>query len=181
MVSAHLAFYLRIAGVLLPLIFLGTAYALYGTAFWTGLARSVLSVSGATPVQDGGGHGGYSRLGDIEQEGDTEAERPIARTGSSSEIATSNSRTSLLDEEGEGHINGEEDDGGLIAVGYGTATSVLNMSTSLVPILLAGVENVAGYPGLEVVFILLAGFGCIASIILARSYSRCSPKTERCE
>ncbi|RDI86293.1 hypothetical protein Vi05172_g3742 [Venturia inaequalis] len=180
MVSAHLAFYLHIAGVLLPLIFLGTAYALYGTAFWTGLARSILIVSSVTQTQDGG-DGGYSRLGNTEQEGPSETEGPITRTDSGSEIATFNSATSLHDGEDDGHVDGEEDDVGLIAVGYGTATSVLNISTTLVPILLAGVENVAGYSGLEIVFILLAGCGCIASITLVRSYSRYDSKIERRE
>lgn len=148
MTFAHAAFFIRVTGFILPLSSLGVAYALYGTAFWAGLAQSIL----------------YA-----------EDEEPLLHDESSALVSNADG------DEGLSHEATNEDDihhnpaigtaeatSDLVAMGVGIATSLLNLSTAVVPMLLAVVETYAGYPGLEITFIALAGFGCLASFQLTR-------------
>ena len=141
MVIAHLAFYLRVIGPTLPLSLLGIAYALNGVALWAGLARSILHASAKKPLPT---LEGYTHLLNEDREGHDE---------------DVNESVVVSDDMGED----------LGAIGFGIATSVINVSTALIPMLLAGVENRVGYSGLEVVFVALASFGCLACIVLART------------
>src|SRR5947208_1053583 len=50
MALAHLALSLRMFGAVIPLLSLGTAYALFGTAFWAGVACSLLGVEIPEPA-----------------------------------------------------------------------------------------------------------------------------------
>ncbi|KAF2130171.1 MFS general substrate transporter [Dothidotthia symphoricarpi CBS 119687] len=159
MTSAHLAFYIRSAGAILPLAMLGTAYALYGTAFWAGLARSILDAGPSQPAQRS-----ESRVGLLESQ-----EHDIL----SNETLSESHGSMLLDTSSDGQPDN------LMAVGLGTATCFLNLSTALVPLLLAGVEQRFGYSGLEVVFITLAGCGCLASIKLAHMHRFAHTETKR--
>ncbi|TAQ89032.1 hypothetical protein B7494_g2619 [Chlorociboria aeruginascens] len=58
------------------------------------------------------------------------------------------------------------DDTDLVIIGYGIGTSLINLSLTVVPMVLAGSETWAGYFGIEVVFVGLAGIGTIAAIRL---------------
>lgn len=55
---------------------------------------------------------------------------------------------------------------GLTTKGFGIATSLLNMSCAITPIILAGAESAFGFTNLESIFILLAISTCFASITL---------------
>lgn len=151
--SAHLAFFLRVAGCILPLSFLGIAYALYGVAFWAGLARSMLLAVSEEPSLD------------------LENSTPVLTADEDEELDNE------ANSDGDTHHDPARDD--LVTIGFGTATSLLNLSTALVPMLLAVVENHAGYSGLEMVFVALAGCGCLASMQLARMWS-ISQLQDRC-
>ena len=54
----------------------------------------------------------------------------------------------------------------VITFGFGVMASVINLAAAVVPIILAGAENIAGYAGLEMVFLALTTFGCLASVRL---------------
>ncbi|OGM48676.1 hypothetical protein ABOM_001983 [Aspergillus bombycis] len=150
MVAAHLMFLFKI-GPILPLIFLGTAYALYGVAFWAGLARCLCDLS----VPTGSGNTSISGI---------EHHDPYGTLHSSDHVP----RPSNNEEEHSVKSTEEEAvDKGLITLGYGIMTSLLNLTTALVPVLLAGTENAAGFSGPEMVFLALAAVGCIASARLA--------------
>lgn len=55
----------------------------------------------------------------------------------------------------------------VIASGFGIMTSLTNLAIAAVGILLAGAENIAGYTGIEVFFLVFALLGCLASAHLA--------------
>ena len=145
MASAHLAFYLRVAGYILPLSFLGIGYAFYGVALWAGLAQSML----------------------------VHSEEPSLESENSTPLLSAEEYEEELDNtaknDGDTHQNPTRDD--LVTMGFGTATCLMNLSTAVVPMLVAVVENHAGYSGLEMVFVALASFGSLASIQLMRMWS----------
>jgi len=57
-----------------------------------------------------------------------------------------------------------------LVIGYGLVTSLLNLSLTLVPIILAAVESLDGFRGMELVFVILAGIGVFASVQLAKQW-----------
>ncbi|KAK3651064.1 hypothetical protein LTR22_012312 [Elasticomyces elasticus] len=163
MLSAHLAFLLHISGSLLPLASLGTAYALYGVAFWAGLAKSFV---GETEPMAKSPESCSALVCNDEDEDELLAtslpseERSLMDPNDSTATAPSpsDSQTSTKSDEKYNSI---------APVGFGVATSTINLTTTLVPIFLAGLENLAGFTGLEFAFVAFAGFGCLASIWLA--------------
>lgn len=138
LVAVHAAFLLRILGSLLPLTFLGMAYALYGTAFWAALAKSFVLPSAVSSDRS------EDRVGLMNLD-----ESPDVTQGMDASSADEHNT--------------------LAAVGFGLATSILNLTVAVVPILLAVLENIGGYTMLELFFIAFAGLGCMASVNLAYS------------
>lgn len=140
MFFAHLLFLTSASiGPIPPLCLLGIAYALFGVAFWTSLTRCLIFVSKTL-------HGAKGRgiLQDAPERGYGTIDSDDASQGS----------------------NDSENHQQAITFGFGVMTSLMNLATGAVPILLAGAENIAGYAGLEMVFLALAGFGCLTSVQL---------------
>jgi hypothetical protein len=160
MALAHLALSLRMFGAVIPLLSLGTAYALFGTAFWAGVACSLLGVEIPEPASLSESQVLLLDPGKLSQptlESLSESQISILIDGSDlgrTELAQGKSSGGELEE--------------LTATGFGIVTSVLNTSCALIPMVLAGVESAFGYFGLEFVFVLLASFTCYASITLLR-------------
>lgn len=137
MLLAHLLFLTSTKiGPILPLSLLGTAYALFGVVFWTSLTRCLIFVGKTWSAVEG---------------------RGIVQDVSEREYGTIDSGDA-----NQGSANSENHQ--VITFGFGVMTSLMNLSTGAVPILLAGAENLAGYAGLEMVFLALAGFGCLVSV-----------------
>lgn len=125
---------------ILPLSLLGTAYALFGVAFWTSLTRCLICVGNTRSA----------------------AKRRRIVQGAPERVY------GTIDSEDANHGSDDsENHQEVITFGFGVMTSVTNLATAAIPILLAGTENFAGYAGLEMVFLALAGFGCLASVQLA--------------
>lgn len=140
MFFSHLLFLARTdIGPVFPLSLLGIAYALFGVAFWISLTRCLLFVAQSWSAKCRG----------IEQ---SATERQYGT------IVTNDGNRDSTDP-----VIYQE----VIAFGFGFMTSVMNLATGAVPILLAGAENIAGYVGLEMVFLALAVLGCLASVHLA--------------
>lgn len=161
MALAHLAFYLRVFGAALPLLSLGAAYALFGAAFWAGVARSLLDVEIPDPPLLSGG----SReplLGSEEPE-QSIPEPPSSESQTDIMLDGSGDLSGAELRKRKRHVRGLEE---LTATGFGMATSFLNTSCTLAPMVLAGVESAFGYSGLEFAFVVLASFTCCASIAL---------------
>lgn len=126
-------------GPILPLCLLGVAYALFGVAFWTGLTRCLIYVGKTKSATN------YRRTLQDTMEGgygtiDSDVNQSIDNPKSHRDVITS---------------------------GFGINTSIMNIATGVVPLLLAGAENIAGYTGLEMVHLALGGLGCLASVKLA--------------
>lgn len=138
MFFAHLLFLTSTGiGPVPPLCLLGIAYALFGVAFWTSLTRCLIFVGKTWSAVKGNG---------IVQDAPDRGYGTIDANQDS---------------------NNSENAQEVITFGYGVMTSFMNLASGTVPILLAGAENIAGYAGLEIVFLALAGFGCLASAQLA--------------
>lgn len=140
MFFSHLLFLARIdIGPVLPLCLLGIAYALFGVAFWTSLTRCLLFVAKSW----------------------SEKFRGIVHSATERQYGTIVTNDGGRDST-ESVIYQE-----VTTFGLGFMTSLMNLATGAVPILLAGAENIAGYTGLEMVFLALAVLGCLASVHLA--------------
>ncbi|KGO71536.1 hypothetical protein PITC_051770 [Penicillium italicum] len=138
MIAAHLLLLYRIEPVG-SMCLLGIAYALYGVAFWAGLARCLLSVvESKTDVSD------------IQE-----------RSSEENEYGTIRIQTQLSD--GENEEQWETAGDGIITLGYGIMTSLNNLSTAVVPIFLAKTENAFGFIGLEFFFLTLSLLGLFVS------------------
>jgi hypothetical protein len=154
---AHLCFMFRITGPIFPLALLGIGYASYGVAFWPAVANSILSNPAPMPA----------------------LRTPLLE----SSRFPQDTLTSGLDETLE---NNEENRDGIsacvagqnedfVVIGYGIMTSFLNLSMGMVPILLAGMETLAGYSGLEMVFVALAAISVLVSTRLVSRPMRRPP------
>lgn len=158
MIICHLLFLWK-KGPILPLCLLGIAYALYGVAFWAALARYLLFIVESPPSA-------ISHVPDTAQ---------YLPPGSEHESLLCQDQTpnSLTAEEEpvENERAKITADKSLITLGYGIMTSLLNLCTALVPVSLAGAENMAGFSGVEIVFLGLTTVGCIASIQLAQGWN----------
>ncbi len=59
---------------------------------------------------------------------------------------------------------------GLLVVGYGIMTSLLNLSVAVMPAILAVTRTMAGFTGIETVFVALTIAGIFASASLFRMW-----------
>ena len=168
----HLFFLFIVGGPILPLCVQATAYALYGAAIWPSIAKITLGVSvPASRIQstlieqsvslatartlDGSGYFQLASADDNSDEGNELLAMELDNIKSSEAASVAS------------EFGAEEDaNPDLVVIGYGIATSLMNLSLTVVPILLAGVETWAGYFGIEAVFVGLAGIGAIASMRL---------------
>jgi len=144
---AHLCFLLQITGPVIPLVLLGIGYASFGVAFWPAVANSILD----NPVTEPELHTPFLAANEISQGNPT-----LGLDGAAEELG---------DNASDLRKGGGED---LVVVGYGIMTSFLNLSTGVVPILLAGMEVLAGYSGIEMVFVALATISVFASVRLVK-------------
>ncbi|KAL2810090.1 major facilitator superfamily domain-containing protein [Aspergillus granulosus] len=155
LILAHGIFWTdSISTPIIPLCLIGTADALLGVAFWGSVMRCLLSAASpnhahshaqSCPDRDPGFKDGLVPL--MSEELDI---TPLS--------------------------NGEEADGSSIlpihgeavrTLGIGIMTSLTNISTAVVPVFLAVVENAAGFTGLEVVFLILGVLSCMVCVRLA--------------
>jgi hypothetical protein len=121
MIVAHLRLLYRIEPVS-SMCLLGIAYALYGVAFWAGLARCLLSIVESSAK---------THVSDIQERSSTEE----------NEYGTIRLPPELSDNEQERTGAGD----GIITLGYGIMASLNNLSIAVVPILLAKTENASGF------------------------------------
>lgn len=142
---AHMLFLFRISGPLLPLILLGLGYASFAVAFWPAVASSILSTPASGPVL-------------ISQIPLLESCSPLQDN-----IVFEQNDEPRNDEENEIFADIDVDNGSLLVIGYGIMTSLLNLSMGLVPILLAIMESLASYSGVEIVFVVIATTSVFAS------------------
>ena len=119
---------------------MGTGFALFGVAFWAALTRCLLFVANSRSSQ------GKATMLSV-------SERTYGTINSYGDDQN----------EGKNSVHHEE----VIASGFGIMTSLMNLAIAAVGILLAGAENIAGYTGIEVVFLTCAFLGCLASTHLA--------------
>lgn len=150
--AAHLLLLYRI-GPIGPMCMLGIAFASYGVVFWAGLARCLLSIvescSSKTNMPEAG-----------------------CRASDELEYGTIQLPTQLSDDRSDAdgdNLPGETGEG-IITLGYGIMTSLNSLSTAVVPILLAKIENAVGFTGLQVFFLILSLLGLFASVGLSWSW-----------
>lgn len=127
-------------GPIFPLCLLGVAFALFGVAFWAGLTRCLLFVAKSASAK------GRVNI-------HSAPERTYGTIDSDAEDNRESKDSVHYDE--------------VVASGFGIMASLTNLATGAGAILLAGAENIAGYTGLEMVFLTFAFFGCLASVHLA--------------
>ncbi|KAF7169361.1 hypothetical protein CNMCM5623_002124 [Aspergillus felis] len=127
--------------------------ALYGVAFWAAVAQTLVLAVQSWPSQN-------SNNSDSSREFAREGGYESIRSSTDSEDAQGES-SDLADSINEGHEKA------IMTLGFGIMTSLLNASTAVVPILLAETEGMAGFDGLERVFLVLAVLGYLASVRLA--------------
>lgn len=146
MIIAHLLLLYRIEPIG-AMCLLGISYALYGVAFWAGLARCLLSVveSAKTDVSDSEERSSVDgcEYGTISL--------PNQFSDDHSDISGGNNEWERSAEDG------------IITHGYGIMTSLNNLSTGVVPVFLAKAENSCGFRGLEFFFLILSVLGLFAS------------------
>ncbi|CAG8382056.1 unnamed protein product [Penicillium salamii] len=136
----------------LPLTMLGIAYALYGVAFWAALAQCLLSTVESISAKENMSHSWERSIYESEYGSIQPPEPPGG----------------FPDDPEEHEPRGTSAES-LITLGYGIMTSLNNLSSAVIPILLAKVENVMGFTGLEVVFLILSLLGLLASLELLLS------------
>jgi len=150
MLLAHLCFLLYINWPVVPLVFLGVGYASFGVAFWPAVAVSVLRIQVPVPVLA------------------VQAQLLESRSSFQSTIVpeledgSEDNDEDIVDSEFVNEIDIEKN-GNLVVIAYGIMTSLLNLSMGIVPIILAVMESLAGYSGLEMVFVALATVSIFAS------------------
>ncbi|KAH8817472.1 major facilitator superfamily domain-containing protein [Xylogone sp. PMI_703] len=165
---AHLALLFHILGVILPLCILGTAYALYDVALWAGIASTISS-------EDSTDSRRRAMLFRLNDRGTASTESQIEPAydvlATVDDDLDSNLENSIEEMVNPDHVEDPAvEDDHMVAIGYGIATSFLNMSSAVVSVILAAMENIAGFPGIEISFAVLGGCGCLVSINLARMW-----------
>lgn len=127
-------------GPIFPLCLLGIAIPLLGVAFWAALTRCLLFVAKSGS-----------------------AKRKVTMQGAPERTYGTTDSDSDDNGEDKNPVHYE----GVIASGFGIMASLTNLATAAVGILLAGAENIAGYTGIELVFLVFAFLGFLASAHLA--------------
>ncbi|KAL4778258.1 hypothetical protein BJX76DRAFT_352755 [Aspergillus varians] len=166
LILAHAVFLTdTLPGPILPLCLLGTADALLGVSFWASVVRCLLEAEPHTHAH------AHIRV-------------PLLRNRSSRDRSVYDSREPMTvfpypksieeEEEGEyGNITADTEPHPITraeavrTLGLGIMTSLMNISTAVVPVPLALMENLAGLEGLEGVFLVLAGLGFLVAVRLA--------------
>ncbi|CZS91633.1 hypothetical protein WAI453_011823 [Rhynchosporium graminicola] len=158
LLTAHLCFLMQLTGPVFPLLLLGIAYGLFGTAFWPAVASCILEaptgvpdpelLAAFTPKQP-------SRLAPNISE--------YSQPAFNSEGAADTSRISADSTFTSAYPFSQTGNEDLLVIGYGLMTSLLNFSMGITPIVLAGMEILAAFTGLEICFVALAGFSLCAA------------------
>jgi hypothetical protein len=150
MIIAHLLLLYRIEPIG-AMCLLGISYALYGVAFWAGLARCFLSVVESAKT-DGSENEGRSSVDGYEYGTiSVQTQFPDNRSDDHSDVSGRNIEWERSSEDS------------IITHGYGIMTSLNNLSTGAVPVFLAMAENACGFRGLELFFLTLSLLGLFAS------------------
>ncbi|KAL4921183.1 major facilitator superfamily domain-containing protein [Aspergillus aurantiobrunneus] len=138
-----------LASPILPLCLLGSADALLNVSFWASVVRCLL-------------------------QSETNSKTPLLKTEDRDKSAYDSILTGgeavpdYLQSDEEELDTGDVVRGEAVrTLGLGIMASLMNISTAVVPVALAVMENLAGASGLEVVFLLLAVCGCLAAVRLA--------------
>lgn len=156
--TAHVLF-LSGSTPIIPLCLLGVAFALFGVALWAGVARCLVCIQSEQS----------RRQADSRSQGGS-ALAASERTGFMPRREITNA-TDRCNGEGDPLVDPQRradcDDDGVFTLGFGIMTSLNNLSTAVVPVILAKLEELAGFTGLEAVFIALSVLGWIGSVRLA--------------
>lgn len=132
-------------GPLIPISLLGVGNGLFGVAFWPFVASVILHRALPEP-------GRYAPLRQPFASDDHEL-RPYSLADQDHDLDNQEMGTGKNNES-------------LLVVGYGIMTSLLNLSIAVMPAILAVVQTIAGYMGLETVFVALTIAGVFASVRL---------------
>ncbi|RDW74215.1 hypothetical protein BP5796_07657 [Coleophoma crateriformis] len=161
MLVAHVLFLADYGSAILPLSLLGLGNALFSAGIWASVSVSILQAEGTEymPLE-------LELLRMEEQE--SVAGLDIEEGGNPSTLET---EVGTLDSEGLLGIDSKrpvaeenEHDNELVMIGYGLITSLMSISIVVVPIFLSAAEGWAGFSGLELVFVVLAGIGVCTSL-----------------
>lgn len=155
---AHSLFLLQLLGPIVPVSLLGLGNGLFGTAFWPCVATIILE--NALPMP-----GRYEPVPQHFNPGIGHELSFIPHQPDSHYTADQFSRSHNvdLDEEGSGKPKSSED---LLVVAYGIMTSLVNLSVATMPAILAITKTMAGFTGIETVFVALSIGGIFASLRL---------------
>ncbi|KAL2840779.1 hypothetical protein BJY01DRAFT_218113 [Aspergillus pseudoustus] len=140
---------------IVPLCLIGTADALLSVAFWGSVTRCLLH---ATHAETRASRGRETCLKDelvplLREEMMDITPPPSTEGGEDEEVGLREVPS----------MQGEA----MRTLGIGIMTSLMNISTAVVPAFLAVVENAAGFLGLEFVFLVLGVMGCVVCVRLA--------------
>jgi hypothetical protein len=154
LLTAHSVFLLQVFSPIIPVSLLGVANGLFGTAFWPCVATIILKH--ALPVP-----GRYELL---HQQADSTSTHEMVGFPQDSDITGRDSESNDdVDDEESGRSKSNED---LLVVAYGIMTSLLNLSVAVMPAILAVMRSMAGFTGIETVFVALSIAGIFASVKL---------------
>ncbi|KAL2062259.1 hypothetical protein VTL71DRAFT_6525 [Oculimacula yallundae] len=159
LLSAHSCFLLQVAGSIFPLVMLGVAYALFGTAFWPAVASCILDAPTIVPDRPELLTAYIPRHTFHLTSDDPEVilrDTALQSNAETPRLSVESTYTST-------YPNTETGNEDLVVIGYGLLTSILNVSMGVIPIILAGMENLAAFTGLEIVFVTLAGISLCAA------------------
>jgi len=157
LLTAHSIFLLQVFSPIIPVSLLGVGNGLFGTAFWPCVATIILKH--ALPVP-----GRYELL---QQQVDSTSTYEMVAVSQDSDITDRDTESNDDVDEESGKSKSNED---LLVVGYGIMTSLLNLSVAVMPAILAVTRTMAGFTGIETVFVALTIAGIFASASLFRMW-----------
>lgn len=158
LITAHVLFLSRVS-LVLPLVLFGTAFALFGVAFWVTVAECLMS---AIPAHQ-----------DLPRESDEDDRERGASLRNEAQPTRSSIDGGRERQMADALCNTDyTEDNDLVTLGFGIMTGLLNLSTGVVPLLFAKVEDTEGFDGVELGFLVLAGLGCILCAPLVRLWRK---------
>jgi hypothetical protein len=162
LVLAHGIFLIRATATpVLPLCLLGIGDALLCVSFWASVVRCLLQVeTGAETTV-------HAQTPSLQKDGINRAENDPDKLGCEPILSSADSDLDLESEEGKAGSAAEARAEVIRTLGLGIMTSLMSVSAAVVPLLLAMMEGLAGFSGLEIVFVALAALGCLAAVRLA--------------
>lgn len=162
LVFAHGIFLIRATATpVLPLCLLGIGDALLCVSFWASVVRCLLQVETGSETTV------HAQTPSLQKDDIARAENDPDKLGCEPILSSADSDLDLELEEDKVGNAAEARAEVIRTLGLGIMTSLMSVSAAVVPLLLAMMEGLAGFSGLEIVFVVLAALGCLAAVRLA--------------